>query len=58
MDTVTPASGVSSELDTTVRPMKDVVGPCIERAAEADWVTGIPFTVAAAEMVRVEVERD
>jgi hypothetical protein len=38
--------------------MKDVVGPCIERAAEADWVTGIPFTVAAAEMVRVEVERD
>jgi hypothetical protein len=47
---VTPASGVSAGLETTVRPSRVVVGAATASAAWVDWVCGIPVTVAAAEI--------
>src|SRR5260370_15524159 len=55
METVTPASGVSSESDTTVRPRKDVVGIVTETETLLVWVTGRPSTVAAAVIMRAEI---
>ena len=47
---VTPASGVSSGSETTVRPSRVVVGATPASVAGADWVCGMPVTVAAAEI--------
>ena len=53
--TVTPASGVSRESETTVRPSSVVVGATNATEAAADWVCRIPLTVAAAEIEIVEL---
>jgi len=48
--TVTPASGVSSGSETTVRPKSVVVGAAIARDAGAACACAIPATVADAKM--------
>ena len=53
--TVTPASGVSCGLDTTVRPSNEVVGATTAREAAPDCATGRLSTVAEAVIDRFAV---
>jgi hypothetical protein len=52
---VTPPTGVSVVSLTTVRPRKEVVTGMTFRAGVAAWDTGMPLTVAVAEIVRLAV---
>src|SRR5690242_13106065 len=50
---VIPGMGVSLLSLSTVRPIKEVVAASTARLTLADWVVGIPSTVAAAAIVKV-----
>jgi hypothetical protein len=49
---VTPASGVSGESLTTVRPRSEVVTGCTLMETVADWITARPLIVADAVTVK------
>src|SRR5580698_8624703 len=53
--TVTPANGVSTEFDTTARPINDVVGAITASDTADCCVTGMPSPMAEAVIDKFEV---